>query len=137
MIQDNDMIFDAESKRYSLTKDYVYNDLGTDLALVSFDEFDTNLSTLPEREIKYACDMVYDHLENNAVSRESSLYWVTKDETAHRAMKRALGYQLFDFIQKGDSSNGVGGKVSDTVNQRAIQSLLGAGVYHIVCKVEW
>lgn len=132
MIVDNDLIFNKETKRYYLTEDYVLNKMGTDLQKVTFDELDQNLSTLNLRTIEYACDMVYDFIEMNAVHRESALYGVTRDEDKHQAIKKALEYQLFDFIQNGDASMEHGGKVSDTVNQRAIQKLIGADVFNSI-----
>lgn len=134
MIVDNDLRFDAEQKRYYLTENYVYNKMGTDLGIVAYDEFDTNVSTLSNRTIEYACDMVYDFLEQNAVHKESARYLVTQREEMHNALKRALKYQLFDFIQVGDISTERGNKVSDTVNNRAIQAMLAGGLFHTIAK---
>ena len=131
MIEDSDLTFDKDTKRYYLTNNYVFNKLGTDIAVVAYDDLDTNLATLNKRVIEYACDMLYDFLEDNAVSRESSLYYVTQDKDAHIAMKKALGYQLLHFIQNGDLSNEIGHKVSETVNNRAIQTLKAKNVFHV------
>lgn len=135
MIIDNEMTFNTENKRYYLTENYVYNKLGTDLSLVAFDELDTNLSTIKGRIIEYACDMVYDFIENNAVSPQSTLYDFTQRQESHNALKKALGYQLLDFIQNGDISMEKGNKVSETVNNRAIQALLAKDCFNIVRRV--
>lgn len=135
MIIDNEMTFNTENKRYYLTENYVYNKLGTDLSLVAFDELDTNLSTIKTRIIEYACDMVYDFIENNAVAPKSTLYDFTQRQESHDALKKALGYQLLDFIQNGDISMEKGNKVSDTVNNRAIQTLLAKDCFNIIRRV--
>ena len=135
MIKDNDLIFNETNKRYYLSENYVYNKLGTDLALVSFDEFDTNLSTLKARTIEYACDMLYDFIEDNAVNRLSTLYDFTQRAEAHEALKKALGYQLLYFIQNGDVANEPGNKVSTTISYRAIQVLRASDCFHIVRRV--
>lgn len=132
MILDNDLRFDAGQKRYYLTTDYVYNKMGTDLDVVAADELDTNTSTLNQRTIEYACDIVYDFLEKNAASKESARYIPTQDQEAHNCLKRALKYQLFDFIQVGDISTERGNKVSDTVNNRAVQALISGNLFHTV-----
>lgn len=131
MILDNDMYFNKDNKRYYLTKTYVYNKLGTDLDVVLNDELDTNLSTLAERNIEYACDMLYDYIEDNSVHTLSTLYDFTQRQEAYNALKRALGYQLFDYIQNGDISYEKGNRVSDTVNGRAIQALYKNNCFHV------
>lgn len=131
MIIDEDLVFDKKSRRYYLTNNYVYNKLGTDIGAVVCDDLDTNKATLNKRTIEYACDMVYDYIEENAVYPKSSLYYVTQDEDAHWAIKKALGYQLLHFIQNGDLSMSKGHKVSQTVNNRAIQVLHSKSVFHI------
>lgn len=133
MIIDNDLIFDKKSKRYYLTEEYVLNELNTDIKQLQIDDFATNLSTLAIHNIKWACDIVYDFLCKNAVHRLSALYFATKNEEAHECLKRALSYQLLDFIQNGDASMEHGGKVSDTVNNRAIQALQEGDLFTIIC----
>lgn len=135
MIKDNDLTFNTSNKRYYLTENYVYNKLGTDLALVTFDEFDTNLSTLKARTIEYACDMLYDFIEDNAVNRAATLYDFTQREEAHEALKKALGYQLLYFIQNGDIANEPGNKASNTISNRAIQVLRANDCFHVVRRV--
>ena len=68
MIKDNDLIFDKETKRFYLTEDYVLNKMGTDLQKVAFDELDQNLSTFNQRQIEYACDMIFDFIDIQALS---------------------------------------------------------------------
>ena len=135
MIIDNDMEFNETRKRWYLTENYVYNELGTDLSLLLIDEFDTNVSTLNRRKIKYACDMLYDYIDLNAFDKTSTYWAFCEDETIHNALKDALGYQLFYFAQNGDISNDVGNKVRNTVSERAIQVLNGANAFHIVASV--
>ena len=132
MIQDSDLVFNTSNKRYYLTADYVYNKLGTDLSKILYDELDTNKATLVQRTIEFACDELYDFLEDNAVSRQSSLYAVTVNAGMHDAIKRALGYQLLYFIQNGDVSQESGHTMSETISARAIQLLRAKGVFHII-----
>lgn len=132
MIQDSDLIFNEETKRYYLTSNYVYNKLGTDLSKILYDELDTNKYTLPQRTIEYACDELYDFIEDNAVDSESSLYAVTQNHDMHNALKKALGYELLYFIQNGDASQEQGNAMSDTISSRAIQLLRAKGIFHII-----
>lgn len=132
MILDNDVYFDKETQRYYLTESYVLNKMGTDLSVVADDEFDTNVDTLNKRTIEYACDIVYDFLENNAISKQSARYLVTQSQEAYNSLKNALKYQLFDFIQVGDVSTERGNKASDTVNIRAVQSLKKANLFNTI-----
>lgn len=98
MILDNDLEFDEVTGRYYLKEDYVYNELGTDIGILANDETDTNKHTLVKRNLKYASDMIYDFIDDNAVSPTSTYYQVTQDKSSHLAIKRALEYQLFDFF---------------------------------------
>lgn len=132
MILDNDVYFDKEAQRYYLTESYVLNKMGTDLSMVADDEFDANIDTLNKRTIEYACDIVYDFLEENAISKKSARYLVTQSKEAFNCLKRALKYQLFDFIQVGDVSTERGNKASDTVNIRAVQSLKSANLFNTI-----
>lgn len=132
MIQDSDLIFNEESKRYYLTSNYVYDKLGTDLSKILYDELDTNRATLVQRTIEFACDELYDFIEDNAVSPKSALYAVTQNDEMHNAIKKALGYQLLYFIQNGDASQEAGNVMSNTVSARAIQILKAKGVFHII-----
>lgn len=134
MIIDNDL--ELKNGRYYLTEEYVYNELGTDLSLILIDEFDTNVSTLNRRKIKYVCDMLYDYIDENAFDKQSTYCAFREVEDLHNALKDALGYQLFYFATNGDVSNDVGNKARLTVSERAIQRLNGAGAFHIVVPQE-
>ena len=87
---------------------------------------------MASRVIEYACDELYDFIENNAVSPKSSLYAVTQNNEYHRAIKKALEYQLNYFIQNGDISQESGHQMSDTVSARAIQLLHAKGLFHLI-----
>lgn len=132
MILDNDLVLDRNTGRYYLTETYVYNEMGTDIALLQNDELDTHKETLVKRNIKYACDMIYDFIDDNAVSPQSTYYYVTWNKLAHNSIKRALELQVFDFLQKGDSSMEDGGKVA--INSRAIQTLNANSCFHVVAR---
>ena len=132
MIIDNDLVFDEKRKRYYLTEDYVYNELGTDLASVLIDDLDTNVSTLTKRKIKYACDMLYSFIDENAFDKTATYNAFMENEDIHNALKEALGLQLYYFALNGDVSNDVDVKVENAVSKRAIQVLNGAGAFHIV-----
>lgn len=132
MIEDSDLTFNSETKRYYLTSDYVYNKMGTDLNKILYDGLDTNKATLVQRTIEYACDQLYDFIEDNAISAKSTLYAVTQNNNYHEAMKKALGYQLNYFIQNGDVSQESGHQMSETVSSRAIQILKAKGLFHLI-----
>ena len=132
MIEDADLIFDNDSKRYYFTEDYVYNKLATDLRAALYDGLDTNPATLPKRTIEYACDQLYDFIEHNAISAKSALYAVTQNKEYHDAMKKALQYQLFYFAQLGEVAQEIGHAMSDTVSSRAIQLLHAKGLFHLI-----
>lgn len=131
MIVDNDLIFNKESKRYYLTEEYVYNKLGIDLSMHIVDETDTNLSTLNKRVIEEACDELYEFVEDNSVSRLSTLYDFAVRKEAHNALKKALGLQLMYFMQLGDTSHNVEDGNKYVVNTRALRVLHSANCFHI------
>lgn len=132
MIIDNDLIFDEKRQRYYLTEDYVYNELGTDLASILIDDFDTNVSTLTKRKIKYACDMLYTFIDENAFDKAATYEAFKENEDIHNALKEALGLQLYYFALNGDVSNDIDVNVVNAVSKRAIQVLNGAGAFHLV-----
>lgn len=132
MIVDNDLRFDNKTGRYYLTEQYVLNKMGTDLQQVLNDELDTNLSTLAERNIEYSTDIIYDFLEENAISPISSLYHIATNERALQCLKKALEYQLFDYLQNGDTSFEKGNSLKNVPNSRAIQKLDSANIFHII-----
>ena len=127
MIQDNDLRFDIDSERYYLTQNYVLEKLGTDLKMVAYDELDARQSTLPQRTIEYACDKLWDFIQDNAVNPRSSRYATTKFKDMHNAIKRALGYELLDFIQYGEDEE-------HPISKRAVKTLNGAGLFHIIVR---
>lgn len=132
MIEDSELTFNSDNKRYYLTQAYVVNKLGTDLSKIVYDGLDTNRATLPQRMVEYACDILYDFIEDNAVSPISSKYAVTQNLQMHDAMKKALGYQLNYFIQNGDVSQESGHQMSETVSARAVQTLKAKGLFHLI-----
>ena len=75
--------------------------------------------------------MLHDFVENNAYHKLSTQYAFATKEQLHNALKKALGYQLFFFIQNGDVSNNPGASLNDTVSKRAIQTLHSANAFHI------
>lgn len=135
MIVDNDLIFDEKRKRYYLTEDYIYNELGVDLASILVDDLDPNVSTLTKRKIKYACDMLYGFIDDNAFNKTATYYAFTVDEDMHNALKEALGYQLYFFALNGDVSNDIDFDVKSAVSKRAIQVLNGVGAFNVVANI--
>lgn len=142
MIVDNDTIFDEALKRYYLTKEYVLNELDTNLQSILIDEFSSNTSKLADLAIQDACDMVYDYLENNAIHKNTAIYRYCTEQNVFNALKKALGYQLLFYIQQGDLSNDIDRDIRFTVNKRAIQALrrvdlFNTAYYDIPDEEEW
>lgn len=150
MIITEDMIFDTKTKRMRLTNDYVYNELGIDLANALIDEFDTNLSTIAERTLKYTSDQLYNFLKMNCVKIQNgnayntARYLIATNEEWYEAFKDALSQQLYFFIQSGDlsASSGVhiekGTRVEksirDTISDSAVQIMQSIGMFHTVIR---
>lgn len=132
MIEDTELIFNADTKRYCLSSAYVYDKMGTDLNEILYDGLDTNKSTLVQRSIKYASNMLYDFIEANAISPDSTMYAVTQNIRYHEAMKEALEHQTYYLIQNGNVAQESGHKMSDTVSASAIQRLKGVGLFHLI-----
>lgn len=102
MIQDKDLLY--EYNRYVLTKDYVKNELGTDLQIILYDEFDANPTTLPDRVLRRTSDAIYEYMQDRC---RDFIYACELTETIseiHHNFKKALGYQLEFFIKYGDLS---------------------------------
>ncbi len=130
ILQDNDLIFDKETLRYYLTEEYVFNTIG-DLSVIAIDEFDPNPSSLPERVIKRACDMLYDFIEIESIDSISSLYFLTHSKKALNCLKRALCLQLEYLCQVGDTANSVGMKRKDRVHNGAVDLLAKLGIFNV------
>ena len=127
---DGDLIFDKETMRYYLNKDYVASFV--DLKTVVIDEFLPNQSNAPEEYIRYACDVLWDFIDKNAVEKISTKYYFTQNKEAYIALKRALKMQLLRFIQVGDTDNGVGFKSTDRLHKGAVNALYGIGAFHVL-----
>lgn len=123
MIETCDMIFDPHKKRYYLSEQYVYNQLGTNMKVLLDDELDTNRATIVKRNIQYACDMVYGYLCENAYDKNSALYIVTQNEDCNQSLKRALSYQVLMYAFNGDLTMDISTLPNQEVNRRAIQEL--------------
>ena len=150
MIITSDMIFDTKTKRMRLTNDYVYNEMGIDLANALIDEFDTNLSTIAERTLKYTSDQLYNFLRMNGVkvsggnAYKTACYLIATDEDWYEAFKDALAQQLYFFIQGGDLSATSGVNVDrgtrveksirDTISDSAMQIMESMGMFHTVIR---
>lgn len=132
MVTNNNMIFDADSKRWYLTEEYVYNEMGIDLDLVLIDDLDTNTSTLKKRKIKYACDMLYDYLDVCALSKESAYYLFAHNKDINNGLLRALDAQLNYFAVVGDVTQDAEGKLKKSVSERAIARLDALGVFDTI-----
>lgn len=132
MVTNNNMIFDKDSKRWYLTEEYVYNEMGIDLDLVLIDDLDTNTSTLKKRKIKYACDMLYDYLDICALSRESAYYLFAHNKDINNGLMRALDAQLNYFAVVGDTTQDAEGKLKQSVSERAVARLDALGVFDTI-----
>lgn len=151
MITTSDMVFDETRKRFRLTNDYVYNELGTDLANALIDDFDTNLSTIAERTLSKTSNKLYDFLNEhkldygeNGNSYKTAQYMIATDEDWYYAFRDALAEQLFFFAGAGDvgGSTGInletGTRINkgfrDTVCDNAIAIMQAQGMFHTVIK---
>lgn len=127
MIINNEMVFDKESKRFRLNNDYVYNELGVDLDVALMDEFDTNLSTIADRTLKYISNQLYDYIEANAVSYETTCYLIATNTEWYNTMRNCLGYQLQKFIIDGDDDE-------NYLSNKAKKLMLNKGFFHIILR---
>jgi hypothetical protein len=132
MIYNNNLTFDAETKRWYLTEEYVYNEMGIDLEIFMIDDLDTNVSTLKARKIKYACDMLYDYIDAVAINKESAYYLFAVNKDFNNALLKALDAQLHYFIVVGDVTNDIDGNLKKSVSERAIARLDAVGVFDTV-----
>lgn len=123
-IKNKDMIFDKVRGRYRLTKDYVKNELGMDLQVILYDEFDANPTTLPDRTIKYTSNMVYDYMQRNCANYKYACELINTVPHINEAFKEALGYQLMSFAQEGDKAFSADGSIEKSICQRTLQVLL-------------
>ena len=102
MIEDNDLMYDNNMHRYILTKDYVQNELGTDLMMLLYDELDTNPTTLPDRILKRVSNQVYEYLRYKCKDYYYVRELIENNHEIHEAFKLCLQYQLESFILEGD-----------------------------------
>lgn len=136
MIITEDMIFDTKTKRMRLTNDYVYNELGIDLANALIDEFDTNLSTIAERTLKYTSDQLYNYLKAKGVkiktmnAYDTACYLIATNQEWYDAFKEALGYQLNKFILVGDVDDGT----ENWLSRRAKDLMISTGMFHTLLR---
>jgi hypothetical protein len=119
MITDNKTVY--EDGKYRLNEDYVLNDMGTDLRMIAYDEFDANPSTLPERILKETSDIVYDYMQVNCKDYYYACELIRTDQDMHNRFIRALEHQLNAFIIKGDTALNGGEKIAS----RAYDSIVG------------
>lgn len=128
IIKNKDMVYDKTRKRYRLSKDYVQNDLGTNLQAVLYDELDANPTTLPERTIKYASDMVYDYMKRECANYDYACELVETNTEINESFKDALSYQLLSLAQEGDKAFSADGSMQQSICPRSLQILLGCGL---------
>lgn len=128
MITSEDMIWDARSRRYYLSRNYVLNELALDIDTMADDEFDPNESRVVERTIKEACDQVYDFMQMNALHYPSTMYCVSHNEFFNDELKRALGLQVDFYTLHGDIANKEGSKYSDRISNATVGILIGSGL---------
>lgn len=135
MFLDADMTFDATTQRFYLTDYYVQNKLGIDLKAIASDELDTQQSTLPERQIEYACDLLWDFIDENAYDKKSTHYYLACNELAYKTLKKALMNQLMFVVEKGDLTKDIGNNVNDSIDKSAIRKLNTISAFHIKIRI--
>ena len=123
MIIDKDMNYDEKRRRYSLTAEYVQNELGLDLQAVLYDEFDTNETTQPQRVLKYVSNMVYDYMKMNCANYKYACELIENNVEQHEAFKDALYYQLASFVDAGDLAFDGDGDLSKAISKRTLQAI--------------
>lgn len=131
ILEDADMKFDKDKKRYVLTESYVFNELA-DLKIVGFDEFDTNPSTLSKRILERTSKMFFNFTRSQSADYLSSIYFATQNEDVFNALKEALLYQVEYLLQVGDTANAVGMKKKDRVQNAGIDDLKGLNFFGVV-----
>lgn len=151
MITTSDMVFDSNRKRFRLSNDYVYNELGTDLANALIDEFDTNLSTIADRTLKRTSDQLYNFLRAYGVTfgergtaYDTACYLIATNTEWYYAFRDALAEQLFYFIQGGDVSvtsglniekgTRVEKSIRDTISDGAFSIMNSIGMFHTILR---
>ena len=132
MVTNSNMIFDEVTKRWYLTEEYVYNEMGIDLDMVLIDDLDTNTSTLKKRKIRYASDMLYDYLDVVALSKDSAYYLFAHNQEFNNALLKALDAQLNYFVVMGDIANDIDGTLEKAVSKRAVARLDSVGAFDTI-----
>lgn len=102
MIKNKDMVFDSETRRYILSIDYVQNNLGVDLQVNSYDEFDSNPTTLPDRILQRVSDNVYEFLKLKSKDYYFACERIEDEVETNNAFRDCMRYQLEDFMLSGD-----------------------------------
>lgn len=105
MVNNKNLIYDIQRKRYSLNIDYVLNNMG-DLQEILYDETDPNPSTLPERTIKRTSNNVYEFLKRHSRDFDYNCERIEDEEDINYAFQDALQYQLEDFVYVGERAFG-------------------------------
>ena len=124
-IKNKDMLFNAKRGRYTLNKDYVKNELGMDLQILLYDEFDANPTTLPDRAIKYTSNMIYDYMQRVCADYKYACELINTNPEINEAFKDCLGYQLMSFAQEGDKAFSADGSMEKSICARSMQILNG------------
>lgn len=119
MIIDNKTIF--EGGKYRLNEDYVLNEMGTDLRIIAYDEFDANPSTLPTRLLREVSNVLYDYMETHCKDFDYACELIETEEKYYNAFVRALEGQLNSFMIKGDSALNGG----ESICHRAYEKIVG------------
>lgn len=130
-IKNKDMVFDNVRGRYTLTRDYVKNELGMDLQILLYDEFDANPTTLPDRAIKYTSNMVYDYMQRVCADYKYACELINTKPEINEAFKECLGYQLMSFAQEGDKAFSADGSMEKSISVRSMQVLQGHRLFTI------
>jgi len=152
MIITSDMVFDSNRKRFRLSNDFVYNELGTDLANALIDEFDTNLSTIADRTLKETSNQLYYYLRENGVKNaygnayDTASYLIATNQDWYYSFIDALSAQLYKFIASGKATANTGlnlekgtkieTNILDDISKEAISIMKSAGMFHTVIRTE-
>jgi hypothetical protein len=98
---DNDLTYDFNTHRYTLTKQYMLNN-GMNLDELLESTGDANKNTLPARFLRRVSDLVYEHIYSFNHDMLAVEYELAKNPQVREKIKRVLLEQAMYMISNGD-----------------------------------
>lgn len=129
MIYTEGMTFDKKTKKFTLEKEWVNNNVMR-LDLTTVDESDANTNTLDTRILKRVSDDVYRFIRRSSAHYQSSCYLLATDEEMNLELRNCMEYQLEHLAIKGDGS--LADEEKDNISPNVKQILYSSGVLSII-----